>query len=43
MKSYTINYWESGRVYTMVISASNAIELRESLKSRYNRFTMEEI
>jgi hypothetical protein len=43
MKQYRIQYWEDGGKYTMVISASDAHDLRESLKNRYNRFTMEEI
>ena len=43
MKQYRIQYWEDGGKYTTVISASDAHDLRESLKNRYNRFTMEEI
>lgn len=43
MVSYRIQYWEDGGKYTTVISASDATDLRESLKKRYNRFTMEEI
>ena len=40
---YRINFWEGGKQYTTVISASNATALRQSLKQQYNRFTMEEI
>ena len=43
MTSYRIQYWEGGKQYTTVISASNATALRQSLKQQYNRFTMEEI
>ena len=43
MTSYRIQYWEDGNKYTTVISASDYDSLREMLKNRYNRFTIEEV
>jgi len=43
MKQYRIQYWEDGGKYTTVIGTNNYESLRNSLKKRYNRFTIEEI
>jgi hypothetical protein len=43
MTAYRIQYWEDGGKYTTVISASDYDSLREMLKKRYNRFTIEEV
>lgn len=43
MTAYRIQYWEDGGKYTTVISASDYESLREMLKDRYNRFTIEEV
>ena len=43
MTAYRIQYWEDGGKYTTVISASNYESLRNMLKKRYNRFTIEEV
>jgi PHD/YefM family antitoxin component YafN of YafNO toxin-antitoxin module len=43
MTAYRIQYWEDGGKYTTVISASDYESLREMLKKRYNRFTIEEV
>lgn len=40
---YRIKYWQDGCQFTMVIGTNNEKALRESLKKRYNRFTMEAI
>lgn len=43
MKSYRINFWEGSKQYTTVVSATDLLTLRESFKSKYDRFTIEEI
>ena len=43
MTAYRIQYWEDGGKYTTVISASNYESLRNMLKKRFNRFTIEEV
>lgn len=43
LNQYRIYYWEDGCKYCMVIGTNNEKNLWDSLKKRYNRFTMEAI
>lgn len=43
MTQYRVYFWEDGCKYCTVIGTNNKKSLWDSLKKRYNRFTMEAI